>query len=174
MADGTPVRWLGANFWSRTGGPLMWRRYDPAVIATELAVLKRHGLTMTRSFFYWPDFMPGPYEIDETMTARFADFLDRHTEQDLVTIPTFIVGHMSGENWDPAWRSGRHLYNDVWMVGRDGPPLPRAPRGRGLAGLQRDAALRRVGHRPRDRLDVGAHHQGRGPGGRRAPAVLPG
>ncbi len=117
-AGGGPANWLGANFWSRTGGPLMWRSYDPAVVGTELAVLKRHGLTMTRSFFYWPDFMPGPYEIDETMTARFADFLDQHAERGLVTIPTFIVGHMSGENWDPSWRGGRHLYEDVWLVGR--------------------------------------------------------
>jgi endo-1,4-beta-mannosidase len=96
----------------------MWRGYDPAVIRKELAVLASHGLTMTRSFFYWPDFMPGPHEIDEKMTGRFADFLDRHTEQNMTTIPTFIVGHMSGENWDPAWRAGRHLYEDVWMVGR--------------------------------------------------------
>jgi endo-1,4-beta-mannosidase len=113
-----PVNWLGANFWSRTGGPLMWRGYDPSVIGAELAVLRRHGLTMTRSFFYWPDFMPGPYEIDETMTARYADFLDRHSDQGLQTIPTFIVGHMSGENWDPAWRDGKDLYDDVWLVGR--------------------------------------------------------
>ena len=118
VAGGEPVRWLGANFWSRTGGPLMWRSYDPKVIKEELSVLARHGLTMTRSFFYWPDFMPGPYEIDETMTARFADFLDRHAERGMTTIPTFIVGHMSGENWDPAWRAGRDLYADVWMVGR--------------------------------------------------------
>jgi endo-1,4-beta-mannosidase len=96
----------------------MWRSYDPELIRDELAVLASHGLTMTRSFFYWPDFMPGPYEIDETMTARFADFLDRHTEQGLTTVPTFIVGHMSGENWDPAWRNGRDLYSDVWMVSR--------------------------------------------------------
>ncbi len=66
MTGGAPADWLGANFWSRAGGPLMWRSYDPAVIDAELDVLKRHGLTMTRSFFYWPDFMPGPYEIDET------------------------------------------------------------------------------------------------------------
>jgi len=116
--DGAPVSWLGANFWSRAGGPLMWRRYDPAVVAAELAVLKRHRLTMTRSFFYWPDFMPGPYEIDQAMTARYADFLDQHAAAGLSTIPTFIVGHMSGENWDPAWRGGRDLYSDVWMVGR--------------------------------------------------------
>ena len=117
-AGGETTRWLGANFWSRTGGPLMWRDYDPAVVGQELAVLARHGLTMTRSFFFWPDFMPGPYDIDEAMTARFADFLDQHAAHGLATVPTFIVGHMSGENWDPAWRGGRHLYEDVWMVGR--------------------------------------------------------
>ena len=118
IADGQPVSWLGANFWSRTGGPLMWRSYDPAVVGAELRVLREHGLTMTRSFFYWPDFMPGPDVIEEEMTARFADFLDRHAEQDLVTVPTFIVGHMSGQNWDPSWRGGRDLLTDVWLVGR--------------------------------------------------------
>jgi endo-1,4-beta-mannosidase len=118
ISGGETVRWLGANFWSRTGGPLMWRDYDPAVVTEELGVLKAHGLTMTRSFFYWPDFMPTPREIDEKMAACFADFLDRHAELGMATIPTFIVGHMSGQNWDPAWRNGRDLYADVWMVGR--------------------------------------------------------
>jgi endo-1,4-beta-mannosidase len=118
IADGQPVSWLGANFWSRTGGPLMWRSYDPAVVSAELQVLREHGLTMTRSFFYWPDFMPGPDVIDEQMAARFADFLDRHAELGLTTVPTFIVGHMSGQNWDPSWRAGRDLLADVWLVGR--------------------------------------------------------
>ena len=117
-AGGQPVSWLGANFWSRTGGPLMWRTYDPAVVRGELRVLREHGLTMTRSFFFWPDFMPEPDAVDEDMAARFGDFLDRHAEQRMSTVPTFIVGHMSGQNWDPAWRAGRDLYADVWMVGR--------------------------------------------------------
>ena len=116
-ADG-PVTWLGANFWSRTGGPLMWRNYDPATVREELAVLRAHRLGMTRSFFYWPDFMPTPDLIDEAMTDRFADFLDRHADAGMCTVPTFIVGHMSGQNWDPPWRGGRDLYGDVWMVGR--------------------------------------------------------
>jgi endo-1,4-beta-mannosidase len=118
MAAGQPVSWLGTNFWSRAGGPFMWRGYDPAIIDAELRVLAGHGLTMTRSFFFWPDFMPEPDTIDEEMAARFADFLDRHTAQQLSTVPTFIVGHMSGQNWDPAWRAGRDLYADVWLVGR--------------------------------------------------------
>ncbi len=96
----------------------MWRSYESSIIDEELQTLADHGLTMTRSFFYWPDFMPAPDRIDEAMTARFADFLDRHQAHGLTTIPTFIVGHMSGENWDPAWRAGRDLYSDVYMVGR--------------------------------------------------------
>ena len=119
MVGGQPASWLGVNFWSRTGGPLMWRNYDPQVIRDELRLLREHGLTMTRSFFYWPDFMPAPDRIDEQMVARFADFLDRHAEAGLTTVPTFLVGHMSGENWDPAWRAGRDLYSDVWMVARE-------------------------------------------------------
>lgn len=116
LFDGRP--WLGANFWSRSGGPLMWRNYDPDLVGQELRVLREHGMNLTRSFFYWPDFHPEPGRVDDEMVARYADFLDRHTEQGMATIPTFIVGHMSGENWDPAWRHGRDLYSDVWMVGR--------------------------------------------------------
>jgi endo-1,4-beta-mannosidase len=117
-SGGQPVSWLGANFWSRSGGPLMWRTYDPQLVREELAVLRQHGLGMTRSFFYWPDFMPEPDRIDEIMTARFADFLAAHSEAGMTTVPTFLVGHMSGENWDPPWRDGRDLYRDVWMVAR--------------------------------------------------------
>lgn len=116
LTDGRP--WLGANFWSRAGGPLMWRRYDPDLIRQELLVLREHGMNLTRSFFYWPDFMPEPDRIDEDVVARYADFLDRHRELGMRTVPTFLVGHMSGENWDPPWRQGRDLYADVWLVAR--------------------------------------------------------
>ena len=108
--------WLGVNFWSRSGGPRMWSRYDAALVRDELAVLAEHGLNVTRSFCFWPDFVPEPECLDEQVAERFGDLLDAHVEQGLQTIPTFIVGHMSGENWDPAWRDGRDLYRDVWLV----------------------------------------------------------
>ena len=114
QASWTP--WIGANFWSRTGGPRMWARYNPAVVRQELETLAAHGCTVTRSFCYWPDFVPQPEELDEQVLERFTDFVDAHAELGLGTIPTFIVGHMSGENWDPSWRHGRDLYRDVWLV----------------------------------------------------------
>ena len=32
LVNGKPQIWTGVNFWSRTGGPLMWRNYQPGVI----------------------------------------------------------------------------------------------------------------------------------------------
>ncbi len=116
LTDPPGLPWLGANFWSRSAGPRMWARYDAPLVREELAVLAEHGLDTTRSFCFWPDFVPEPETIDEDVAARFADFLDAHLETAMRTIPTFLVGHMSGENWDPAWRQGRDLHRDVWMV----------------------------------------------------------
>ena len=72
--------------------------------------------TSRAAFCYWPDFVPEPERLDQAVLDRFADFLDAHVEVGLGTIPTFIVGHMSGENWDPAWRGDRDLYRDAWLV----------------------------------------------------------
>jgi endo-1,4-beta-mannosidase len=97
----------------------MWdERYSPEIVREELDVLATHGCNVTRSFCYWPDFMPAPEQLDPAALDRYADFLDAHRERGLTTIPTFIVGHMSGENWDPAWRGDRDLYRDVWLVGQ--------------------------------------------------------
>ena len=108
--------WVGVNFWSRAGGPRMWVHYDGKIVRQELAVLADHGCNVTRSFCYWPDFVPEPEQLDGKVVDRFSDFLDAHVEMEVRTIPTFIVGHMSGQNWDPAWRQRRDLYRDVWMV----------------------------------------------------------
>ncbi|HLI61437.1 MAG TPA: cellulase family glycosylhydrolase [Solirubrobacteraceae bacterium] len=108
---------MGVNFWSRAGGPRMWtERYSPEVVRAELDVLAARGCNVTRSFCYWPDFMPAPERLDPVALERFADFLAAHREREMTTIPTFIVGHMSGENWDPAWRGERDLYRDTWLV----------------------------------------------------------
>lgn len=94
----------------------MWHSYDADLVRTELQTLHEHGLGVTRSFLFWPHAVPEPGVLDEDVLDRFADFLDAHHELGMQTIPTFLVGHMSGENWDPAWRAGRDVYGDVWMV----------------------------------------------------------
>ncbi|HYW26423.1 MAG TPA: cellulase family glycosylhydrolase [Terriglobales bacterium] len=117
--DGASSNWVGVNFWSRAGGPRMWSAaFDEDVVRHELQILAEHGLNVTRSFFFLPDFMPAPYTIDEGCAERFDRFLDLSGEAGMGTIPTFVVGHMSGENWDVPWRQGRDLYRDGWMLAR--------------------------------------------------------
>lgn len=108
--------WFGCNFWSRAGGPFMWQSYDEEVVREELLAMRGAGLDVTRSFLFWPHAMPEPGRLDEEVMEHFQRFLDLHHELGMSTIPTFLVGHMSGENWDPEWRDGRGLYTDTWMV----------------------------------------------------------
>lgn len=114
----TEQPWLGVNFWSRRGGPFMWRDGDEDVLRGELAVLAQHGLNVTRSFLYWPDFHPAPDTIDDVLVDRYRRFLELSVEAGLRTIPTFVVGHMSGQNWDVTWRDGRDLYADGFVLGQ--------------------------------------------------------
>ena len=115
-----PVRdsWLGVNFWSRRGGPLMWRTYDDDLVRSELALMADHGVRLTRSFLYWPDVHPAPDTLDDEQLSRFELFLRAHTDLGMQTIPTFLVGHMSGQNWDVSWRAGRDLYADGFVLGQ--------------------------------------------------------
>ena len=94
----------------------MWARFDEATVAEELRILAAHELGVTRSFCYLPDFMPRPYTVAAECLDRFVRFLDLSHEAGLTTIPTFLVGHMSGANWDVSWRQGRDLYADGWML----------------------------------------------------------
>ncbi|GIH15841.1 glycoside hydrolase 5 family protein [Rugosimonospora africana] len=114
----TDQPWIGVNFWSAAGGPYMWRRFDEHTVDAELAALAELGLTVTRSFCFWPDFQPEPYRVDETLIGHFRTFLDLHARHGLKTIPTFIIGGMSGRNFDPPWRRGGNLYADGYLLGR--------------------------------------------------------
>ncbi|GGJ65779.1 beta-mannosidase [Streptomyces brasiliensis] len=111
-------RWLGANFWSRHGSLFMWRDYDDEVVREELRTLREHGANVTRSFLFWPDFHPAPDRIAEECVSRYRRFLRASADVGLPTIPTFLVGHMSGEDWDVPWRQGRNLYTDGFMLGQ--------------------------------------------------------
>lgn len=55
--------------------------------------------------------------ISEVMIGRLGEFLDICHESGIGVIPTLIVGHMSGQNWDVSWRGDRSLYTDPEVVG---------------------------------------------------------
>ena len=112
-----PARFLlGANYWSRAGGPRMWERFDEAVVRAELAALKAMGLDALRVFAFAPTMMPAPPALDEGKLGLMARFAELAAEAGLSLLPTPLVGHMSGENYGFAGGGppgdGRSLYRD--------------------------------------------------------------
>ncbi len=100
---------LGANYWSRAGGPRMWERFDEPTVRAELAALRAVGLDCLRIFAFAPSFMPAPPAVDEVMLARLARLAELAREAELGLFPTPLVGHMSGENFDFPEQRGRPL-----------------------------------------------------------------
>ena len=115
-AKGVKIYLSGVNYWPRNTGPLMWSKWNPEEVRNELIQMRQLGMNLNRSFLFIPDFMPTPVKIEQNMLSKFKSFLDLCSEENILTIPTFFVGHMSGEEWDFPWRNGRSLYEDEYML----------------------------------------------------------
>lgn len=127
--DGKPTFLLGVNYWSRPGGPRMWERFDPARIRQELRQMQSMGLNTCRSFAFIPTFMPSPPAVSSIALTRFRDFLNLCQEERMHTIPSFLVGHMSGENYEFPGQNGRSSYIDAEIISWEQALI------RGLAGV---------------------------------------
>lgn len=112
--DGSKTFLLGVNYWSRAGGPRMWdeSRFDEARVAAEIEQMRRIGLNVCRSFAFIPSFMPRPGVVSGAALERFRRFLDLCHAHGMSAIPSALVGHMSGENYDFPEQKGRNLYGD--------------------------------------------------------------
>lgn len=107
---------LGVNYWSRAGGPRMWDRFDPIVVERELSQMRAIGLDCCRAFAFVPSFVPQPPAVDPGALARFAALVTLAEKTKIELLPTALVGHMSGENFDFPGQAGRSLYGDPELV----------------------------------------------------------
>lgn len=109
---------IGVNYWSRSGALFMWEDeyWNPEIVESEVAMMKSLGMNCCRSFIFSHALMPEPYTVDDSRLKRFDCFLKICEKHSFLTIPTFIVGHMSGQNWDFPFREGRDLYTDEFML----------------------------------------------------------
>ena len=92
----------------------MWLQYRPDIVRQELQVLAEHGCTVTRSFCYWPDFVPEPgastsrrssTATSSTPTLTWASRRSRRSSSATCLVRT------------GTRRGGRvATYRDVWLV----------------------------------------------------------
>jgi endo-1,4-beta-mannosidase len=115
--DGQPAFLLGVNYWSRAGGPRMWERFDAARVRAELEQMRAIGLNVCRSFAFLPSFMPQPGALAPGALQRLREFFELCQASGMRTIPSALVGHMSGENFDFPGQHGRCPYSASEVLG---------------------------------------------------------
>jgi endo-1,4-beta-mannosidase len=91
---------LGANFWSRGAGPRTWSRATDAALDGELDQARAIGLDLLRVFAFIPDFVREDGAIDESRLARMRRFAEHAGRRGISLLPTALVGHMSGDNFE--------------------------------------------------------------------------
>ena len=69
-----------------------------------------------RPFLFMPAFMDTPDQVDAQMIERLHFFMNQCESHELYTFPTFIVGHMSGEDWDVSWRNEANFITDSRVI----------------------------------------------------------
>ena len=106
----------GVNYWPRETGVHMWKEWDAKSIDVEFRQMAGLSLNACRVFLLWEDFQPAPDVISEEAMAKFSELVEISRAHGVGLIPTFFTGHMSGENWDVPWRSGRDPYEDPFML----------------------------------------------------------
>ncbi len=94
----------------------MWEQFDLDRIEAEIRAMRAMGCDVCRSFLFLPSFLPSPPTVDPTMMERLGKFFALCEKHDLQTIPTLLVGHMSGQNFDFPGQRGRSPYTDRDVV----------------------------------------------------------
>lgn len=114
--DGKPVYLIGVNYWPRSHAIQMWKEWDPAEVEADVKQMKALAMNVFRAFLFSEDFMPEPGRLNEEALRKLDELLAICRRNELWVIPSFFVGHMSGENWDLPWRQGRDFYTDPFMI----------------------------------------------------------
>jgi len=114
--EGEEIFLLGVNYWPSSTGLNMWSEWNPNEIAEDFSQMRELGINVCRFFIFMPDFLKGPKEVDSMMMKRLSEFLEISEQNGIYTLPSFIVGHMSGEDWDVPWRKGRNFITDLDMI----------------------------------------------------------
>ncbi|MEX2729252.1 MAG: cellulase family glycosylhydrolase, partial [Candidatus Sigynarchaeum springense] len=103
--DGKYFYPVGVNYWPRDTAVYQWPEYDEKAVEHEFSLMKAMGINCIRCFIKWTDLLaPGSRDsIDDSFFPKFAHFHDTAARHGIKLIPTFFIGHMSGQDWFPDW-----------------------------------------------------------------------
>ncbi|MDD5061689.1 MAG: cellulase family glycosylhydrolase [Candidatus Marinimicrobia bacterium] len=90
----------------------MWTEWRPEELSGDIKRMRGLGMNCCRPFLFMPAFLENARRVNPVMLERLKYFLNICEENELYTFPTFIVGHMSGEDWNLPWLKNTDLIKD--------------------------------------------------------------
>lgn len=114
--DDKPLFLLGVNYWPSSTAINMWSNWRPEELEEDILLMKRLGMNSCRPFLFMPDFTDDSGSVHPHMLERLCEFLSLCDKHEFYCLITFIVGHMSGENWDVPWRKEKNFIRDEDVI----------------------------------------------------------
>ena len=108
---------LGVNYWPRLLNIRMWRDWDEEAIRRDVEEMRRLGLRAARVFLLNRDFGGADGRPLPNALEKLRRLLDMFAEAGIGAFVTFLVGHMSGENWPIPWAPGNEVYRPEAIEG---------------------------------------------------------
>lgn len=93
----------GINYWPARTAMYWWKHFNASEVQQDFQQLSRLNFEVVRIFLVWEDFQPVPDNIPRTALDNLKATADIAMSNQLMLMPTFFCGHMSGVNWMPAW-----------------------------------------------------------------------
>lgn len=102
---------VGINYWPGSSGLRMWEDFDSKEIKEDLRRIESLGLDAIRFFLFTPYFIKDG-KLNKEAFEKLSQFVSLLGSTKLFAIPTFFVGHMSGNNWEVDSWAGKNFFLD--------------------------------------------------------------
>lgn len=114
---------LGATYWPRRKGSLLWTKFDRGEVREEFQQLAAIGLNTVRLPLRWEDFQPRPERVAVTALRMLEQALEQASDARLRVVPTLFPLAVSGAIHLPAWATAASYAADLTLSTKFGPLL---------------------------------------------------
>jgi hypothetical protein len=114
---------LGATYWPRRKGSLLWAKFDRGEIREEFQQLAAIGLNTLRLPLRWEDFQPRLERIALHALRMLEQTLDQASDARLQVVPQLLPLTVAGAIHIPAWTTAASYAADLTLSTKFGPLL---------------------------------------------------
>jgi hypothetical protein len=114
---------LGATYWPRRKGSLLWAKFDRGEVREEFQQLAAIGLNTVRLPLRWEDFQPRPERVAVNALRMLEQTLEQAGDARLRVVPQLLPLTVAGAIHLPAWATAASFAADLTLSTKFGPLL---------------------------------------------------